>query len=66
LLAFCADTNEILRAWLPTGRAYTSNGIVEPMKQLLAQLPDYYRIVSCADSGFLVGQFLAPCGKATR
>jgi hypothetical protein len=29
LLAFCTDTKEILQAWLRTGSAYTSNGIVE-------------------------------------
>ena len=39
LLAFCTDTKEILQAWLRTGSAYTSNGIVAFMKQLLAQLP---------------------------
>jgi hypothetical protein len=58
LLAFCTDTKEILQAWLRTGSAYTSNGIVEFMKQLLAQLPDYHRIVFRADSGFFVGALM--------
>ena len=58
LLAFCTDTKEILQAWLRTGSAYTSNGIVEFMQQLLAQLPDYHRIVFRADSGFFVGALL--------
>jgi hypothetical protein len=58
LLAFCTDTKEILQAWLRTGGAYTSNGIVEFMKQLLAQLPDYHRIVFRADSGFFVGALM--------
>jgi hypothetical protein len=58
LLAFCTDTKEILQAWLRTGSAYTSNGIVEFMKQLLAQLPEYHRIVFRGDSGFFVGALL--------
>jgi hypothetical protein len=58
LLAFRTDTKEILQAWLRTGSAYTSNGIVELMKQLLAQLPDYQRIVFRADSGFFVGALM--------
>jgi hypothetical protein len=47
-----------LQAWLRTGSAYTSNGIVEFMKQLLAQLPDYHRLVFRADSGFFVGALM--------
>lgn len=58
LLAFCTDTKEILQAWFRTGSAYTSNGIVEFMKQLLAQLPAYHRIVFRADSGFFVGALM--------
>ena len=29
LLAFCAETKEILQGWLRDGSAYTSNGVVE-------------------------------------
>ncbi len=58
LLAFCTDTKEILQAWFRTGSAYTSNGVVEFMKQLLAQLPDHHRIVFRADSGFFVGALM--------
>lgn len=57
-LAFCTDTKEILQGWLRTGSAYTSNGIVEFMKQLLAQLPDSRRIVFRGDSGYFVGALL--------
>ena len=39
ILAFCAETKEILQGWLRSGDAYTSNGIVEFSKQLLAHLP---------------------------
>jgi hypothetical protein len=55
LLAFCTYTKEILQGWFRTGSAYTSNGIVEFMKQLLAQLDDR-KIVFRADSGFFNGK----------
>ena len=58
LLAFSAHTKEIIQGWLRTGSAYTSNGIVEFMKQLLAHLPKHLRIVFRADSGFFVGALL--------
>ena len=58
LLAFCTETKEILQGWLRTGSAYTSHGIVEFMKQLLAQLPDSQRIIFRGDSGFFVGALL--------
>ena len=44
-LAFLADTKEILQAWFRTGNAYTSNGVVEFTKQLLAHLPNRMRII---------------------
>jgi len=58
LLAFSAFTKEILQGWFRTGSAYTSNGIVEFMKQLLANLPGHIRIIFRADSGFFVGALL--------
>ncbi len=58
LLAFCTETKEILQGWFRTGSAYTSNGIVEFMRQLLAELPHYQRIIFRADSGFFVGELL--------
>ena len=42
LLAFCSDTKEIVQAWLRTGSAYTSNGMVAFMQQLLAQFPAHH------------------------
>jgi hypothetical protein len=57
-LAFCTETKEILQGWLRTGSAYTSNGIVEFMKQLLAQLPDSQRLLFRGDSGYFVGALL--------
>ena len=58
LLAFCAETKEILQGWLRCGNAYTSNGIVEFTKQLLAHLPKETRILFRGDSGFFVGALL--------
>ncbi|MCI5142737.1 MAG: IS1380 family transposase [Candidatus Electrothrix sp. ATG1] len=58
LLAFCAETKEILQGWLRCGNAYTSNGIVEFTKQLLAHLPNGTRIFFRGDSGFFVGALL--------
>jgi hypothetical protein len=58
LLAFCAETKEILQGWLRCGNAYTSNGIVDFTKQLLAHLPNGTRILFRGDSGFFVGALL--------
>jgi len=58
LLAFCAETKEILQGWLRSGDAYTSNGIVEFTKQLLAHLPNKTRILFRGDSGFFSGGLL--------
>ena len=58
LLAFCTDTKEILQGWFRDGSSYTSNGIVEFTKQLLANLPKETRIFFRADSGFFVGELL--------
>ena len=58
LLAFCAETKEILQGWLRCGNAYTSNGVAEFTKQLLAHLPNRTRILFRGDSGFFVGDLL--------
>jgi len=57
-LAFCVESKEILLAWFRTGSAYTSNGIVEFVKQLLAHLPNKTRLIIRADSGYFVGALL--------
>ena len=57
-LAFLAGSKEILQAWFRTGSAYTSNGIVEFVKQLLAHLPNRMGIIVRADSGYFVGALL--------
>jgi len=57
-VAFCSETKEILQAWLRTGCAYTSNGIVEFMRQLVVHMPQQMRIVFRGDSGYFVGELL--------
>jgi hypothetical protein len=57
-LAFLAGSKEILQAWFRTGSAYTSNGVVDFVKQLLAHLPNRMRIIVRADSGYFVGALL--------
>ncbi len=52
LLAFCAETKEILQGWVRSGDAYTRNGIVEFTNQLLAHLPKSQTILFRGDSGF--------------
>lgn len=58
LLAFHADTKEILQGWQRCGNAYTSNGVVGFTRQLLAHLPKKQRILFRGDSGFFVGALL--------
>ena len=58
LLAFATHTKEILQGWLRSGNAYTSNGVLEFMKQLLAQLDGNQRIIFRGDSGFFVGELM--------
>lgn len=55
ILAFCAETKEILQAWQRCGSSYTSNGVEEFMKQLLEEL-EGRRIFFRADSGFFRGK----------
>ena len=58
LLAFCAETKEVLQGWLRSGDAYTANGSIEFMKQLLVTLPSHMKIFFRADSGFFGGPLL--------
>jgi len=55
LLAFCEETKEILQGWLRSGDTYTSNGVVQFTKQLLAHLPKRQTILFRGDSGFFNG-----------
>jgi hypothetical protein len=56
LICFVSEMKIVLNSWFRTGCAYTSNGIVEFMKQTLAALPSSVRkIFFRADSGFFNG-----------
>jgi len=57
-LAFCSETKEILQGWLRCGSAYTSNGIVAFMQELLAHLPCDIRTIFRGDSGYFSGALL--------
>ena len=57
-LAFSVESKEILLAWFRTGSAYTSNGVVEFVKQLLIHLSNKTRFIIRADSGYFVGALL--------
>ena len=57
LLCFVSEMKIILNSWFRTGSAYTSNGVVEFMKQTLAALPEMVKTIFFrADSGFFNGQ----------
>ena len=57
LICFLSEMKIVLNSWFRTGSAYTSNGIVEFMKQTLAALPaSVKKIFFRADSGFFNGQ----------
>jgi hypothetical protein len=58
LVAFSSHTKEIMQAWLRTGNAYTSNGIVEFMKQLAVYMPPRMRMLFRGDAGFFVGELM--------
>jgi len=58
VLAFCAETKEILHSWYRCGSAYTSNGCVEFLKELFAGLANGIRKIVRADSGYFSGEIL--------
>jgi len=58
LLAFCAETKEVLHSWYRCGSAYTSNGAVEFLKELMAGLRKGVKCLLRADSGFFDGDLL--------
>ena len=58
VIAFVAETKEILHSWFRCGSAYTSNGIVEFMKECMAYTKKRVRVIFRADSGFFSGELL--------
>ncbi|GJQ24357.1 MAG: hypothetical protein HBSAPP01_21470 [Candidatus Brocadia sapporoensis] len=58
MIAFVAETKEILHSWFRCGSAYTSNGIVEFMKECMAYTKKRVRVIFRGDSGFFSGELL--------
>ena len=58
VLAFCAETKEVLHSWYRCGSAYTSNGCVEFLKELFAGICNGIRKIIRADSGYFSGEIL--------
>jgi hypothetical protein len=52
VIAFVAETKEILHSWFRCGSAYTSNGIVEFMKECMVYMKKRVRVIFRGDSGF--------------
>jgi len=56
LICFCSEMKIAINTWFRPGNTYTSNGIVEFMKQTLAALPSKVKTIFFrADSGFFGG-----------
>lgn len=58
LIAFVSETKEILHSWFRCGSAYTSNGIVEFMKECMVYTKKRVRVIFRGDSGFFSGGLL--------
>lgn len=57
LLVFVSEMKLLYHTWFRTGSAYTSNGIVEFLKEVKASLPkNITKVFFRADSGFFSGQ----------
>ena len=57
LLIFVSDMKLLYHTWFRTGSAYTSNGIVDFLKEVKASLPkNITKVFFRADSGFFSGQ----------
>lgn len=55
LLMFLSESKWVVNSWFRTGSSYTSNGIVEFLKQSSSYLTDAQHIFFRADSGFFSG-----------
>lgn len=58
LMAFVGETKEVLHSWFRGGSAYTSNGVVEFMKECMAYTKRRVRVIFRGDSGFFSGELL--------
>jgi hypothetical protein len=58
IIAMVAETKEIFHSWFRCGSAYTSNGIVEFMKECMSHVRRGVRVIFRGDSGFFSGNLL--------
>lgn len=58
LMAFVAETKEVLHSWFRCGSAYSSNGVVEFMKECMAHIDSRIKVIFRGDSAFFTGQLL--------
>ena len=58
MMAFVGETKEVLHSWFRCGSAYTSNGVVEFMKECMAYMKKRVRVLFRGDSGFFTGELL--------
>jgi len=57
-MAFVGETKEVLHSWFRGGSAYTSNGVVEFMKECMAYTKKRVRVIFRGDNGFFSGELL--------
>lgn len=65
LMAFVGETKEVLHSWFRCGSAYTSNGVVEFMKECMAYQKKRVRVIFRGDSGFFSGELLEYLGSVS-
>lgn len=55
-MAFVSATKEVLHSWFRCGSAYTSNGIVEFMKECMSRINNGVKVIFRGDSGYFSGK----------
>lgn len=58
LMAFVSETKEVLHSWFRCGNAYSSNGVVEFMKECMVHISKGIKVVFRGDSAFFSGDLL--------
>lgn len=56
LIAFVFGTKEILHSWFRCGSAYTSNGVVEFIKECMSRINKGVKVIFRGDSGYFSGE----------
>lgn len=58
LMAFVSETKEVLHSWFRCGSAYSSNGVVEFMKECMVHIRKGVNVIFRGDSAFFIGELL--------